>query len=273
MLNETDHKGLTVSLKVIGYWVLFLLFLFIAGTYIASMFPASWERHVYGITGTIGAFAAVWILLKMEKKSFGDYGLSWQPDTITRFVKGIITGIAAFGLIMVILLLFTGLKLSQNTVSWQPAMLLGYLAIIPLALMEEVAFRSFSFVKLDEVFGLRATQLITAVAFALYHIIQGWNWQIAFLGPGIWALVFGLSAARTKGIAMPTGIHVALNLMQTLFGMKEKTNAEIWRVHLPANASAAAAEQVQNWGIITQALILVIVVLLTEFFIRRRKAI
>lgn len=273
MLNETNHKGLAVSLKVIGYWMLFLLFLFIAGAYIVSIFPASWERYVYGIAGTLGAFAAVWILLKMEKRSFADYGLSWQRNTISRFVKGIIIGAAAFGLIILILLSFTDLKLSQNTASWYPVMLLGYLAIIPLALMEEVAFRSFSFVKLNGAYGLRIAQIITAVAFALYHIVQGWNWQIAFLGPGIWAFVFGLSAAWTKGIAMPTGIHVALNLMQTLFGMKEKMKGEVWSIQLPENAPAVAAEQVQTWGIITQALILVIALLLTEFFIRKRTAV
>lgn len=269
MLNETNHKGLTVLLKVICYWILFLLLLFIAGAYIVSMFPASWERYVYGITGTLAAFAALWIFLKIEKKSFSDYGLGWQHHTISRFIKGMIIGAAAFGIIILILCSFTDLRLSQNTNDWHPAMLAGYLAIIPLALMEEVAFRSFSFVKLNETFGLRSAQLITAVAFALYHMAQGWNWQIAFLGPGIWALVFGLSAASTKGIAMPTGIHVALNLMQTLFGMKEKMKGELWSVKLPANAPASAAEQVQTWGIITQLLIFVAALLLTEFFIRR----
>ena len=33
-------------------------------------------------------------------------------------------------------------------------------------------------------------------------------------GPGIWALVFGLGAAWSKGIALPTDIHEALNLSQ-----------------------------------------------------------
>jgi len=41
---------------------------------------------------------------------------------------------------------------------------------------------------------------------------------VVISGPGIWALVFGLGAAWSKGIALPTGIHVALNLSQQVVG-------------------------------------------------------
>ena len=68
-------------------------------------------------------------------------------------------------------------------------------------------------------FGLRIAQVMTSLAFVGYHIIQGWDVQTAFLGPGIWAFVFGLGAVWSKGIALPTGIHVALNLNQLVFGM------------------------------------------------------
>ncbi|MFM6926703.1 MAG: type II CAAX prenyl endopeptidase Rce1 family protein, partial [Ferruginibacter sp.] len=192
MLTEATNPRSAALLKAIIYWIIFMLLLFVTGIFIVRMFPASWERFVYGISGTIGSCIAVWVLLKSEKRSFADYGLTWQKNTVVHFIKGLFIGAASFGLIIVILLLFTELKISKNTTAWDPLMLFWYLAIIPLALMEEVAFRSYSFLKLNTAFGLRVTQLIIAIVFALYHIVQGWNWQIAFLGPGIWALVFGL---------------------------------------------------------------------------------
>lgn len=271
MLTEASNPRSAALLKAALYWTLFMLLLFVAGIFIVRMFPASWERFVYGISGTIGSFIAVWVLIKIEKRSFADYGLNWQKNTVVKFIKGLIIGAVGFGLIIVILLLFSELKLTKNTTAWDPLMLFWYLAIIPLAMMEEVAFRSYTFLKLNAAFGLRITQLIIAVIFALYHLVQGWNWQLAFLGPGIWALVFGLAAAWSKGIAVPTGIHVALNLMQTLFGMKEKAGDHIWSVQLSDNATAAAVEQAQSWGIITQVLVFIIAIMLTEFFIRRKK--
>ena len=271
MLNAATNPKSSALLKAAIYWVLFMVLLFAAGAVMVRIFPARWERFVYGISGTIGSFIAVWVMLAMEKRSFADYGLTWQKSTFTNFIKGLIIGTVSFGLIILILLMFTELRLTQNTTTWDPLMLCWYLAIIPLALMEEVAFRSYAFLKLNTVFGLRITQLIVAVVFALYHIVQGWNWQIAFLGPGIWALVFGLAAAWSKGIAVPTGIHVALNLMQTLFGMKEKAGDHIWSVQLGENASAAAVAQAQTWGIVTQVLVFMVALILTEFFIRKKQ--
>lgn len=274
MLTEANNPRSAALLKAAIYWVLFMLLLFVSGIFIVRMFPAKWERFAYGISGTIGSFIAVWALLKFEKRSFAGYGLSWQKNTVVQFIKGLIIGAVCFGLIIVILLLFTELKLTKNTTTtWHPLMLFWYLAIIPLALMEEVAFRSYTFLKLNAAFGLRITQLITAVVFALYHLAQGWNWQLAFLGPGIWALVFGLAAAWSKGIAVPTGIHVALNLMQTLFGMKEKAGDHIWSVQLSDNATTAAVEQAQTWGIITQVLVFVIAIMLTDFFSAEKRTI
>lgn len=273
MLNEATNPKSSALLKAAIYWILFMALLFAAGAVMVRIFPARWERFVYGISGTIGSFIAVWLMLAMEKRSFAGYGLTWQKNTFTNFIKGLVIGAVSFGLIILILLLFTELKVSTNTTAWNPLMLCWYLAIIPLALMEEIAFRSYAFLKLNTAFGLRITQLIVAVVFALYHIVQGWNWQIAFLGPGIWALVFGLAAAWSKGIAVPTGIHVALNLMQTLFGMKEKAGDHIWSVQLSPNASAAAVAQAQTWGIITQVLVFVFAVLLTEYFIRKNRTI
>jgi len=272
MLTEANNPRSAALLKAILYWTLFILLLFIGGMFIVRIFPAKWERFVYGISGTIGSFLAVWALLKLEKKSFCDYGLTWQKNTVLRFTKGLMIGTISFGFIIAILLLFTELKLTRSTKAWDPMMLFWYLAIIPLALMEEVAFRSYAFIKLHEAFGLRITQLIVAIVFALYHLVQGWNWQVAFLGPGIWALVFGLAAVWSKGIAVPAGIHVALNVMQTLFGMKEKAGDHIWSVQLIDHASAAAIEQAQSWGIITQVLVFVVAVILTEFFLRKRES-
>ncbi len=270
-IKETRWPKLHVTVTCILYWTLFILLLVAAGMMVNTLIPPKWERYGYGITGTIAAMLATWIMLRYENKSFKDYGFTWRKDTIVKFMKGILIGSAIFLLIIIILLLFTDLSIAQRNKPWDPFSAFWYFSIIPLALMEEIAFRSYSFIKLNKIFGLRITQLIVAIAFALYHIIQGWDFQVAFLGPAIWAFVFGLAAIWSKGIAMPTGIHVALNLIQQVLGMKGGDTGSIWELKHKTTASAESISQTDTIGIIIQLFVLVSAILFTEYYLRKTK--
>ncbi len=270
--TETNSPKLNAVLKTVIFWALFLVLLFLAGSQVRNMLPARWERFAYGILGTMAVCFAVWIMLKVEKKKFSDYGLCWQKDTFLKFVKGFFIGAVVLSTIILILLVFTQYKISANPAKWDPWSAFWYLSLIPLALMEEIAFRSYPFLKLKKVFGLRSTQVIIAVGFALYHILQGWGFQLAFLGPGIWAFVFGLAAISSKGIALPTGIHVALNLIQQLIGLKGDASESVLQFSLPVNVSDAAIAQAQTWGIITQLLVLAAAIICMEIYIRKNNS-
>lgn len=270
-IKETRWPKLHVTVTCILYWTLFILLLVAAGMMVNTLIPPKWERYGYGITGTIAAMLATWIMLRYENKSFKDYGFTWRKDTIVKFMKGILIGSAIFLLIIIILLLFTDLSIAQRNKPWDPFSAFWYFSIIPLALMEEIAFRSYSFIKLNKIFGLRITQLIVAIAFALYHIIQGWDFQVAFLGPAIWAFVFGLAAIWSKGIAVPTGIHVALNLIQQVLGMKDGDTGSIWELKHKTTASAESISQTDTIGIIIQLFVLVSAILFTEYYLRKTK--
>lgn len=265
-----DSPKLSSLLKSIFNWSLFLLFLFLIGTQLKSLFPSQWQQFIYGVFGTLAALLATWILIRSEKKSFAEYGLVWKKDTLLKFIKGFVLGTCIFMIIILILISFTELQFDRNPKTWNPWALFWYLAIVPLALMEEVAFRSYSFSMLNKAFGLRFTQLIVAVAFALYHIIQGWDFQIAFLGPGAWAFVFGLAAVWSNGIALPTGIHVALNLMQSLMGLKHDKFESLWLLQHSANASAEAIAFTNTLGLLTQGLVFISAILLTEYYLRNK---
>ncbi len=268
-IPEFINQRLSALLKSLLYWIVFLILLFLAGSQLKPIFPDNWNEFVYGIFGTLAALIATRILLKIDKKSFAEYGLVWQKGTLVRFLKGLALGTSIFLLIILTLILFTELQIDRNPKAWNP-WAFWYLAIIPLALMEEIAFRSYPFLKLNKVFGLRITQIVISLAFALYHILQGWDFQIAFLGPGIWAFVFGIAAIRPNGIALPTGIHVALNLIQQLIGIKSSANESIWLLKHSETASAEAIAHTDAIGLLTQILVLGCALFITEFHIRKK---
>ncbi len=264
-----NFPKLTILVKCLIYWMLFIFLLFLAGSFLSPIFPPEWERFVYGIFGSFAAILSTWVFLKYEKHNFKDSGLSWQKTTIPKFLSGILIGSTIFIIIVLILISFSELKLERTNKIFEPLSAFFYLSIIPLVLMEEIAFRAYPFLKLNQVFGLRFTQFIVALAFALYHIITGWNIQIAFLGPGIWALLFGIAAIWSKGIAFPTGIHVSLNLFQKLIDMRGGGSESFWVLKLAENTTNESIAETELAGLATQIFILVLAICLTEWYLRK----
>lgn len=269
LLDDQNSPGLSAILKCTVYWAIFLLLLFIAGTQLTVNWPVSWYPLSYGILGSLAALLATFILIKTEGKTFSAYGLTWDKQTLPGFFKGLFLGSVILLLIILILVTFTDLQIKENYHDWKPITSFGLLSILPLAFMEEIAFRAYPFQKLNRAFGIRTTQILVALVFAAYHMLQGWNVQLALWGPGIWALVFGLAAIQSKGIALPTGIHVALNLIQTIIGMKGNKSESIWLLQHSENATPHSIAFSETMGLLTQILVLVCAVILTELYIRK----
>ncbi len=258
-------------IKSLLYWVLFILSLLIIGGLISPLFPKQWERFVYGIFGTMAAIGITWLFVNWEGKSFRDYNLVWKRNTLLSFSKGLVIGVVLLLFIIGLLVLFSDIEMVASTNNWNIAQLFWMLAIIPLALMEEIAFRSYAFLELKHRYGFRLSQWLVAIAFASYHIIQGWNISTAFFGPAIWAFVFGLGAIYSRGIALPTGTHVALNIGQQVFGMQGENSNAIWFLKHPEGSSAEAIARTDQVGFLAQILVLVLAIWATEFYIRKNQ--
>ena len=164
---------------------------------------------------------------------------------------------------------YSGLELNISPDKNLQAFMFAIPAIIILAFMEELAFRSYPFIKLNRIFGLRITQIIIAILFALYHVANGWSPLVYFLGPGIWSLAYGLSAAISNGISMPTGFHSGVNIILALFIGKLNINS-VWQIDYPENVSNEIIESNENFGFVLQLILLVLCVVATEIYLRRK---
>jgi len=202
------------------FWVVFVVALF-GSSKLAHLAPPEWTRLAQAILGTLAALFLIRIFLRVEKRSFADVDLVWQRGTLPRFLLGLVIGAALLGVALIALVGLTDLQLLRNPTAGQAPLWVGSLAVIGLfAFMEELVFRSYAYVRLDRAYGFWVAQLVAAVAFALYHVVSGWSLYASFMGPFVWAFVFGVAAIRSGGIAMPTGIHVALNALQVFTGLK-----------------------------------------------------
>ena len=75
-----------------------------------------------------------------------------------------------------------------------------------------------------------ASLSILGLVFALEHIAGGLPWSRSLPGPFAGAILFGMAALATRGIAVSLGIHFAFNLGQWALGQKE--SAGLWRAYV-----------------------------------------
>lgn len=251
-------------------FVAVFIIVFMLLSQIKNFIPEKFERYSHGIIGTIVAFGTVWGFLKFEKKSLKSIGLKWEKKTLKKFTLGLSVGLVLGSLMILSQVMYSGMEISLSENYNIPSFLLWSSALIPLAFMEEIAFRSYPFIKLNKVFGLRITQVIIAILFALYHVLNGWSLGLAFLGPGIWALAFGLSAIFSDGISMPTGLHYGVNFVLALVSSQNGIEG-IWTIDFPDNVSETVLKANENFGIGIQLALLVLCIIGTELYLRKKK--
>ena len=207
-------------------WLRALLFcvfftvLLMAFSFLKTFLPASYERWAHGILGLLAAGITSWIFIRVDRgSSFQKAGLLPDKGSPRRFLAGLLMGILLMGLLTAGVILAAGFRVTMNPGSGILHFLLITLPLIPLAAMEETGFRGYPYQQLEKGYGAIPAIMISAFLFGAYHLANGWSVQDAFLGAGVWGLVFGLARAWSGGIALPTGLHYGANLTTSAFGV------------------------------------------------------
>lgn len=209
------------------------------------------------------------LALKKDKKTFKDIGFQWEKKTPIRFIIGFLIGVLITALMLFIVINFSNLELSYNPDSKVFLVLFWLLVFFPLAYMEEIIFRGYAFIKINKTIGLWPAQILLAILFTWYHDFTGLTFFNQLLGPGVWALIYGISAVWSKGLAFPTGLHMAINVILALVSQKDGRHA-IWNIEYATDANPMQIAQSENIGMMLQIGILVIAIILTEYYRRNQ---
>ncbi len=182
-----------------------------------------WKQHLLLVITIIITFSLTIVFTKWEKLQLKKVGV--VPNQMTFWRVSIGFGI---GLFMTLLQPAFVLLLGHYKIAVSPSIsfytVIFYLTLyILVAIREELAFRGYPLFSLNYGFGLWTSQLIILVIFSLEHMAGGMTWVQAFLGAGTGGLLFGFAALKTKGIALPIGLHTAWNFGQWCLGFKKET--------------------------------------------------
>lgn len=169
---------------------------------------------------TILTLLLILLFTRWGKIKLKDVGFIAGYKESIRFVSGFV-----IGLIMVVSQVLITLCFGHYQIKWAEKInLINYLPFFFLyffaAFREELVFRSYTLRRLNYATGPVIAITFMTVLFIAEHIIAGVEWKMAFLGNGLGALLFSIAALKTKGLALPLGLHFAWNFGQWLFGLK-----------------------------------------------------
>ncbi|MDJ1471744.1 type II CAAX endopeptidase family protein [Cytophagaceae bacterium DM2B3-1] len=249
--------------KVFLYWIVVELILLGSG-FLASLFPLPISRYGFGLFGCLGSTLITLWFIRKDNQSFQSMGFQYQSGTIPRFLLGFFLGLLVMPVVIAIFLLTEPVQLISVDTANMELFIVSAISLIPMVFAEEVVFRLYSLKTLQPYFGIWTTQLIIAFVFGLYHLLYGWSIVDAMVGTSLWSLVFGLSAVLSRGIAVSTGIHFAVNIGQILVGKKQSlwtlkpihSATTDWEKHMHSTASLIGYGIVVLWIIVLVVLIL-----------------
>jgi|SRR6185437_6012712 len=221
---EADHASMS-STKIVLRALLFLLLCPLGLAFIAPVArratPLTGMLET-GVIASILTFLLTILFLRWDRLRLRDVGTAMTSQSVSRLAFGFIVGIA-------LVLLQEFFLYAGGHVRWTlriphiafGTILLALAAYLALALREELAFRGYSLRRIETAQGFWISILIMMIAFTLEHSAGGWTWSRSLLGPPAGALLFGVAALATRGIAVPLGIHCAFNFGQWFMGQKE----------------------------------------------------
>ncbi|MEM9141868.1 MAG: type II CAAX endopeptidase family protein [Bacteroidota bacterium] len=185
---------------------------------LTNEFPKPWSDILHGTIVILCIFGITIPFARWEKLTLAEIGVVPNRKTIRRFTYGFAIGILIAITYVLLVVCFTNSKLvAVRSISFS-SVSYPFVFCFVFALREELAFRGFPLRSLAYSMGSWKALIIIALIFALEHWAGDYTFKNAFLGSSTGAILFGIAALTTKGIALPVGLHMAWNFGLWCFG-------------------------------------------------------
>lgn len=226
-----DH----ISLPIPRGWVLVRVCLFYVSTLVVLMvtsrvtqsFPRATANQLSILIATVLTLLLVYGFTRWQKLGLSQVGVVPGKASISRFFTGYAAGLTlAVGQALIVLASGHFQLVMQAHLS-VTSVLLPLLLYFLVACREELAFRSYGLHTLRMSYSPTFALVFITVLFIAEHVLSGMTWTMSIVGSGLGGVLFGVAALRTKGLALPLGLHSAWNFGQWMMGFKGE--AGIWQ--------------------------------------------
>ena len=172
----------------------------------------------------IASLGSTWVLSRVERRSFLDYGLA-GPRLLSFYLRGWLIGVAAVALLISILWAagvwhFDGLD--THGIS---AVVYGFVWVVVFSMTgvsEELTFRGYILFKLGRAIPFWIAALFASILFAAVHLSNGGENWFGIFSLFLTGLVFCFIVWRTGSLAAAFGLHASWDWAQSyLFGVAD----------------------------------------------------
>jgi membrane protease YdiL (CAAX protease family) len=175
---------------------------------------AGWFPTDFLLDGALSFGAAMltaWIMSRIERRCFAEYGLPWPTMFRKHFWQGVLWGFAASLLMIILLRLFGAASFEGVALDAQAfieSALLWAIAFLLLALAEEFAYRGYSQATLAQGIGFwPAALLLSAIFGAVHYFFKPMENWIDGLSVGLFGLFWCFTLRRTGTLWFAVGFH------------------------------------------------------------------
>jgi membrane protease YdiL (CAAX protease family) len=157
------------------------------------------------------ALLAAWIMSRIERQPFHEYGLSWNTKFMKYFWQGVLWGFGASLLMVILLRLFGAASFEGVALHGQTLVkfaLLWAAAFLLLGFAEEFAYRGYSQTTLTDGMGFwPAAVLLSAVFGAVHYFFKPLESWMDGLSVGLFGLFWCFTLRRTGTLWFAIGFH------------------------------------------------------------------
>jgi membrane protease YdiL (CAAX protease family) len=174
---------------------------------------AMWQAYPFTLPLVIGLTL---LFLRWDRRSAAAIGVDVSWRRLAEFVCGVGAGVLLVAAIALVIALVLPFRWARNP-RFDPTLAMwSFASLLYGNSVEELIFRGYSFERLIAGIGHWQAQLVTALLFAVFHIANGWPWQVALVGTTVGSLLFGLVFVRWRSVPAAIGVHVAANWLRDL---------------------------------------------------------
>jgi membrane protease YdiL (CAAX protease family) len=173
------------------------------------------------LLGLVEVVIATWVMSRIEKRRFADYGIPVRNSFGRQFWVGIGWGMGIASLVIGMIAAFGGYRIVGLAIHggqlWH-FLALWILANLAIGFSEELTFRAYLLTTLAEGIGFWAASIVISIGFgaAHYFLKPHERWE-DFAVTGLFSLFVCLTLRRTGSLAFAIGFHAAFDFGNIFF--------------------------------------------------------
>jgi membrane protease YdiL (CAAX protease family) len=172
------------------------------------------------LVNVLPVLIAGWIMTKIEKRCFADYGLPPNQAFGKLFWQGLPVGFLALSVLMGLIIALHGFSLGGLALHTPTALKYGFIwgiAFLLTGLFEELLFRGYLQSVLTSGMGFWPAAILLAILFGASHLNNPGEAKFGAASAGAFGLVMAFSLWRTGTIWFAIGLHAAWDWGETFF--------------------------------------------------------